>query len=167
MLQPYTPASSDSRIFRLAGGRLHFCLTFYFTCLVFRIFFLSFSCYLYFFSCGIYVYIECSIRNECFIVNEYDNLLMKTNKFVVNFFFQGKVVIFCFLFFTFIFFLIRLILQFVVKLFNAHRQISASRICRDYLFYKNRLLYQLPMCVFRPAMQSRWIVPVICKRSTL
>lgn len=48
-----------------------------------------------------------------------------------------------------------------------HRQISAPRICRDYLFYKNRLLYQLPICMFRPCMQSRRIVPVICKRSTL
>lgn len=28
MLQPYTPASPDSRIFYLAGGRLHFCRLF-------------------------------------------------------------------------------------------------------------------------------------------
>lgn len=114
----------------------------------------------------VYIFIVINIyrvfKNKRTFYHKYD-FLMET-KIWSQFSFNEKL----FLFEFFLFF-IRHNFQ-SVTLRNSLRdtdRLSVSDLCRDYLFYKNRLLYQLPMCVFRSAMQSRRIVRVICKRSTL
>lgn len=121
MLQPYIPSSSDSRIFPLGRRPPAFLSTFYFACLAFRIFLSLVPVNFIFLLCDIYRVFRI---NSCSIANNYDDLLMETNKFEVNSFSMESYHVFVCTFYAH-FFSVRLILRFVTKLFDAQTDIRA------------------------------------------